>query len=144
MQSPSEARWVRSGLISEDMYFQFSPTCPLSLNFLPQVKKLRDSNLVLSFKDGTKTYTEIRGHSTTTWTRRGGGRVSKKSTLVHRGGSLYVHVDKNFKETLEESWQMTMKNLIILHFLFNSEFWLEHSLYRRWLKTKACVFFRSP
>ena len=29
----------------------------------------------------------IRGHSTTTWTRRGGGGVSQKSTLVHsRGG----------------------------------------------------------
>ena len=26
-----------------------------------------------------------RGHSTTTWTRRGGG-VSQKSTLVHSGG----------------------------------------------------------
>ena len=27
-------------------------------------------------------------HSTTTWARRGGGGVSKKSTLVHPGGSL--------------------------------------------------------
>ena len=52
----------------------------------------------------------VRGHSTTTWTRRGGGGVSKKSTLVHPGGggSLDVHVDKKLKETIEESWQMTM------------------------------------
>ena len=28
----------------------------------------------------------VRGHSTTTWTSRGGGGVSKKSTLVHPGG----------------------------------------------------------
>ena len=31
---------------------------------------------------------QIRGHSTTTWTRRGGGGVSQKSTLVHPGGGL--------------------------------------------------------
>ena len=42
------------------------------------------------------TLSNVRGHSTTTWTRRGGGGVSKKSTLVHPGGvgvSLDVHVD---------------------------------------------------
>ena len=27
----------------------------------------------------------VRGHSTTTWTRRGEGGVNKKSTLVHPG-----------------------------------------------------------
>ena len=37
-----------------------------------------------------------RGHSTTTWTRRGGGGVIQKSTLVHPGGgALNVHVDQN-------------------------------------------------
>ena len=38
----------------------------------------------------------VRGHSTTTWTRRGGGGVSQKSTLVHSGGGgpLNVHVDQ--------------------------------------------------
>ena len=30
----------------------------------------------------------VRGHSTTTWTRRGGGGVSPKSTLVHPGGGV--------------------------------------------------------
>ena len=37
------------------------------------------------------------GHSTTTWTRWGGGGVSQKSTLVHSGGGgpLNVHVDQN-------------------------------------------------
>ena len=28
----------------------------------------------------------VGGHSTTTWTRRGEGGVSQKSTLVHSGG----------------------------------------------------------
>ena len=38
----------------------------------------------------------IRGHSTTTWTRRGGGGVNQKSTLFHPGGGpLNVHVDQN-------------------------------------------------
>ena len=44
-------------------------------------------------KNFTKKCFEIRGHSTTRWTRRGGGGVSKKST---QGGGLnvHVHVDK--------------------------------------------------
>ena len=42
----------------------------------------------------------LRGHSTTTWTRRGGG-VCKKSTFVHpgkRGDPLNVHVDQSLKK----------------------------------------------
>ena len=44
--------------------------------------------------------------------QEGGRGVSKKSTLVHPGGggSQDVHVDKNFKNGTEESWQMSMKN----------------------------------
>ena len=62
---------------------------------------------------------ELRGHSTTTWTRRGVGGVSKKSTLVHPGGggSQDVHVDKIFYKGTEESWQMMMKILISLIFV---------------------------
>ena len=42
----------------------------------------------------------IRGHSTTTWTRRGGWVVSKKSTLVspgYGGVPLNVPMDQNLR-----------------------------------------------
>ena len=42
----------------------------------------------------------------------GGGGVSKKSTLVHPGGSQDVHVDKIFKKGTEESRQMTKRIII--------------------------------
>ena len=52
------------------------------------------------------------------WTKRGGGGVSKKSTLVHPGEggvSLDVHVDYISRIGIEESWQMTIKRLITVH-----------------------------
>ena len=40
-----------------------------------------------------------RGHSTTTWTRKGGGGLAKTPRLsTQGGGSLDVHVDKNLKK----------------------------------------------
>ena len=39
---------------------------------------------------------DVRGHSTTTWTRRGGGGSAKSPRLSTQGGGpLNVHVDQN-------------------------------------------------
>ena len=48
-----------------------------------------------------------------------------------------VHVDKNLKKGIEESWQMTMKSLITSHFV-QLDLRMQ---YIEKLKTKACVFF---
>ena len=40
-------------------------------------------------------FCKVRGHSTTTWTRRGGGGVSQKSTHVHPGGPHGQKFEKN-------------------------------------------------
>ena len=45
----------------------------------------------------------LRGHLTTTWTRRGGGGLAKSPRLSTQGGmSLDVHVDKNLKKMLRK------------------------------------------
>ena len=75
----------------------------------PKVEKLHIKNSVLSI-----TYKiAVRGHSTTTWTRRGGGGSAQSPHLSTQGGggSQDVHVDKNFNKGTKESWQMTMKIL---------------------------------
>ena len=54
----------------------------ISQNCAHPCKDLR--SLEVQHSDGKQN--KIRGHSTTTWTRRGGGGVSQKSTLVHSGG----------------------------------------------------------
>ena len=58
--------------------------------YLDIKKDVFDESLLHSFL--------IRGHSTTTWTRRGGGGQQKVHACPPRGGSLDVHVDKNLKE----------------------------------------------